>query len=617
MLLPDEILAIVKEKVEIAKPYIQNKGDLRGFIGEDKKGMLPEYYDGYNIVVQEYESIKIHTDKGVFPQRLFTERSPNQTDEEFSYIKNNYKQTTLPVFMDYISSITRPFHRSNWSIEFQEDAPQFGEEGLQEYLKEMKLESYMRQVVPALKTKDAEGVIAIKPKYVPLLETEEGFEIADELIDPSPVYYESPRVITDSKEYVLIEIPEKSIVTEGNRQMQVGLCYEFYDDTNIWIIKQYGRRIDFTFEAELYYPHNWGKVPVTKLKGVPFVCSTGWRWQSPYLFAVDNLDLVVLNQSNLQASINKCVYPVRVMVGDVCDFEDHNGHRCDGGIIQWYNDEGIKSSKLCNNCGGSGLRSRLSPTGELLLHPISRENEGEGNINNPLSYVSPEVTTLEFLRTEIKEHEARARNILHLKQNDSKTQGSEQMTATEVATDMKALAAFVNTISDQMFDLMDFVIDAVGYMRYGESYREPQINKPTTFDYTTEEDYVYQISVMTEAGVPPMILHQVIRNYLNTIYMVEEMANNVFTVILAADRLLGLTSEDIKLKSARGVIQPFEDVIHCSAITLIDELVRENANYFEQDLEVQVEQLKDRAKSKLQSPEQDIVNAITTPVNTI
>jgi hypothetical protein len=603
MFTPEEILALVASKVEIAKPFIQSKGEARGLVG-DKGGALPEYYNGYNRLVEDMEKIRIHSEKGVFPSSLFESRSPNQTDEEFNYIQENYKQTTLPVFIDYISSITRPFHRSNWSISYAEDAPQFEDLTLQEYLERGikdygSLEAFIMHVLPTLKTKDAEGVIAVKPAFIPVVINEEGEEFIDdmELIEPIPVYYSVKQVISQDDDHTLVELADKSPVTEGSRVMGAGLVYEFYDHVNIWRITQVGKRIDFKFQIELFFTHNWDRVPVTKLLGVPTVMDNKITYQSPFLYSTDNLDLVALNQSNLQASINKCVYPVRVMVGDICDFET-DGNICDGGIISWYNNDGVHSSKGCPSCKGSGLKSRISPLGELLLKPESREGVGDTTIGNPLEYKSPEVTTLEFLRKEIAEHERRARAILHLNVTGDIAQGQQDATATAKAIDLKALAAFVNTISDQMFTIYEFVIDATGFMRYGDDYNRPRIQKPTTFDYTTEEDYVAQIAQMSEAGVPPMIMHQVVVKYLQTIYFTDSETTKAFNLIIGTDRLLGLSSEDIKLKAARGTINNWEDVLHCSATSLVMELESSNPNFFEQDFNVQKEQLIQLSKDK-------------------
>ena len=53
------------------------------------------FHDLYSESVQMAEHISYHAVKGVYPTELFKYRSPNQTDKEAQYIKENYKQHTL------------------------------------------------------------------------------------------------------------------------------------------------------------------------------------------------------------------------------------------------------------------------------------------------------------------------------------------------------------------------------------------------------------------------------------------------------------------------------------------------------------------------------------------
>ena len=52
------------------------------------------HHDLYADSVEMAERISYHAVKGVYPTELFKHRSPNQTDKEAQYIKDNYKQHT-------------------------------------------------------------------------------------------------------------------------------------------------------------------------------------------------------------------------------------------------------------------------------------------------------------------------------------------------------------------------------------------------------------------------------------------------------------------------------------------------------------------------------------------
>jgi hypothetical protein len=56
--------------------------------------------------------------------------------------------------------------------------------------------------------------------------------------------------------------------------------------------------------------------------------------------------------------------------------------------------------------------------------------------------------------------------------------------------------------------------------------------------------------------------------------------------------------EDIAMRLSNGSIEPYQDVIHNSGLQLIDALIRENENFFEQDFVTQQEQLIQKAKDR-------------------
>ncbi len=600
----EEILALTLEKALIAKPFINKPKDKEDPHAVTKKE-LPEFYPGYNFLVNQWKDILPHSTHGAFPQALFKERAPNQEQEELDYLKANYKSTTIPIFSDYVNTVSRPFHNSNWSIEYQKDESKFQDESFQFYVENDihgfgSLENFMRTMIPTLKAKDAEGVIAIKPLRLPVTTNDQGDIIISEteLVDPQPVYYNVEQVTSFSETHALILLKEKSIVLEGDRKVRKGLVFEFYDDENIWRIFQVGKRIDFKFEIELFFEHGVGEMPVYKLMGVPQQMEAIIKYHSPFLTAVPNLDLVLLNQSYLQAAINKSVYPYRVMIGQECDFVDKDDSRCVDGQIISSEKDGVETVRTCLKCNGSGLMSRISPLGQLMLKPGDRDGD-QLKPSEALAYVAPPTDTLVFLRTEISENENRGKQILHLASINTKVQPAQDVTATKALTDLKALAAFVAPISNQMFNLYADLLMAIGVMRYGEDWKKPNLKAPITFDFSTEADYIERLKIANEAGAAPIVIYQILKEFLGTIYFSGEEEGRVFRLITEADELLAVSSEQITMKILRGTVTKAQELIHCTPITLIDELTVANDNFFDQTIEEQKSALMELAKSKV------------------
>lgn len=609
----EEIQKIVSDVVDKLKVYDTKTSGGRKCTWDD----IPEYWPGYKKAYKYMKDIKVHAEIGEYPEDLFAVRAPNQTDKEAKYIKANYKQNTLPVFMDYLSTMQRPFFDGNWSIDYQTDQWADGyistETTLQDYVEGEitgvgNLENFVKQILSQMKAVDANGVVAIKPRDIPVAEvdTPDGvqYEVDNtQLFDPVPFYYSTDKKLAFKRgKYYLIKSDENSVVTYYNRGQLKGHVFEFYDDQNIWRIVQTGNFTDYTFEYYLYFNHQIGKVPVAELKGVPQpLDSDNLIWISPFHFAVPNLNNALVSSQYLNASKDRTMFPYLVMVGRPCTFEYENtdGQRsaCTQGSV--YNST-TGQNMQCPHCKGTGQQDRISPFGVLLLNPDSEFNKGDASLGQKaMYYVSPDPVALEFVRDCIAKDFGDARKMLHQQTSNSVVKGTENLTATGMSLDTKSMFAFVKTPSDQIFEIYEFCLDGIGMMRYGSDYVKAVLVNPSTFDYNTEADYLYQIGEAQKAGLAPSLIHSITFRYLQTLYYNERERAAVFTLMINTDRVFTLSQDDIMLKFNRGLVQDWEVIIHDSAIGLISELMVENATFFEQDFSKQQQDLIALAKTKV------------------
>jgi hypothetical protein len=541
----------------------------------------PEYWPGYNYAAKMYDSILPHTRPDIYPAHLLSVRAPNQTDAQAEYIRANYKPTTLSVFEDFKATISRAFADQNWSIRYSPELePIFGDDTFQRYVnseiaKFGSLEMFVKTMLPTLKLIDPNGIIAIEPQDVDTIENEEGEEvISNELIRPMPEYYSCKSIVgQDLGEYYMVITDDKSEVKNGSKSEKSGLVLEIYDTMNIWKVYQIGKRSDYTFsEPELYFAHNLGYVPAQKLQGMPQLINGEIAFQSPFITAVPLLDQVILDESYLQISKATSAFPFMVALGEICEFTDREGNKCqDGQIFDPING----GYRTCSSCNGSGVKSRFSPTGMLLIKPKTALSEGDSALSGEyLKFVSPPMDTLNFLRVEIEQQMAKARRILHLPSSDETGTIGEASTATGSLNKLRALYAFIKPISDQLFNLYEFCLVTMGRMRYGEQFGGVNLVYPTSFDISTPSDYLAVISEGVKAGVPPSITFSNVYNYIKAIHYTDEETSAVYDLILNADELLLMNSADIALRVANGTIEKYQDVIHHSAPQLIMELIR-------------------------------------------
>lgn len=566
---------------------------------------LPEYTPTYLHSVEMMERIQVHAVSGVLPDKLIAERSPNQTDQEFQYVKRNYKQITYPVFIDLLSTIQRAFFDNNWSIEYPEGTG----EVLQEYLEtgikntplQMPFEEWMKGVLPSISMIDSMGCIAVRPWRIPTVEQNGEQVISGDAFEPIPYYFDSSQVVGYKEgEWYLFERKDHSTVYIGDRPVQEGIIYEFYDKNTVWIITQVGAKKDYQFDYLPFYTHDFNDVPVTRLKGNPQYIQSETIWQSPFLSVVDILDDAIMDACNLRGIKATCVYPYRVMVGDECEYKmELNGEtQCCNGTGQFW-DATASRHIQCPGCHGDGLKDRISPYGVMLLRPQTALKEGEIKATHPaMSYVEPSIETPKFLREEISKYLDQARAIMHLRTSASEVKGSEDLTATGKALDERSKYAFIKGISDRLFSVAEFVMDFANRILNGESAKEPVLNKPISFELKDEAEYLNDIGFAIERKVPPFVVQSIIYKYLQSLFYNSGDAGAVFELLLQADRLLLTPTEDILIKQRSGLIADWEVILHDSGITLVRTIIREDPGFLKKEIGVQVETLVQRAKDK-------------------
>jgi hypothetical protein len=541
----------------------------------------PEYWPGYNYAAKMYDSILPHTRPDIYPAHLLSVRAPNQTDAQAEYIRANYKPTTLSVFEDFKATISRAFADQNWSIRYsQELEPIFGQDTFQRFVNEEidrfgSLEMFIKNMVPTLKLIDPNGIIAIEPDDIDTVMDDEGEEIvSNELIRPMPEYYSCKSIVgQEFGEYYMVITDDRTDVKVGTKTEKTGIVLEIYDNMNIWKVYQVGKKSDMTFsEPVLYFAHNLGYVPCHKLEGMPQLVGGEIAFQSPFITAVPLLDQVILDESYLQISKATSAFPFMVALGEICEFVDREGNKCqDGQIFDPING----GYRTCGSCNGSGVKSRFSPTGMLLIKPKTSLSDGDSSLSGEyLKFVSPPMDTLTFLRGEIEQQMSKARRILHLPSSDEASTIGEASTATGSLNKVRALYAFIKPISDQIFNLYEFCLVTMGKMRYGENFGGVNLVYPTSFDISTPSDYLSIISEGVKAGVPPSITFSNVYNYIRAIHYTDEETSAVYDLIINADELLLMSSADIVARIANGTVERYQDVIHHSAPQLIMELIR-------------------------------------------
>jgi len=595
----EEIQAILSGVLDASKDlYIVKGGSWQWKYWETKKAEdIPHYYDGYKKAYLQSERISTHSEVDKYPEKLFEKRAPNQNEEESEYVRENYKNTTHPVYMDYLALTSRGLQDNNWAINYPSGSAEADD--YNEYITNGidvfgSVENYVKSIVPSIRANDPNGVMTFEIKDPTLIEVDGEMVVADnERLEPQPKYYKSAQVVHwDWNESAMFESHEKSVVDYNGKAAKVGRVFYFYDNTNIWKIEQTGKFIDHKFSIYETFRHELGEFPCMKLAGVPSMLpDNSIYYTSRFYYAVDLLDWSLLYDNYLNVSIANVCFPFRWMVGDECDFHDERGACVDGKI----------ASELgfvdCPSCSGTGMKVRTSPMKTYLLKSEKGQDKGDTSFPTPIGFISPETHTLEFTKKTSQEYKDDARQMLHVYTRNDKATGADD-TATGKLIDLKAMYAFVQPDSDQTFDVFQFILDITGKVREGENFEGATLVYPNSFDFRTDADILDDIKVARESGAPTHIINSLIYQYISRRFYQESDTAKVSELIMAADRLMTLSNEEIIQRKAQGAVANWEIVLHDSAFTMINELIDETPDFLKLELQAQVEALEARAKEK-------------------
>lgn len=585
----NKILEIVKEKVEALKNWEEKPNK--------KKYGHPDFNHTYARQVELKERMEIHTELDKKPKELMKKRGPYEDDRQYEYREKNFNNVTMPYFMKAVGKLNRIMNKSNYSIQWQQ-----GEE--QEYFKKYipifgSIEDYFEQIVIIEKILDPNALLVVKPLSLPVREAEVEGEIVivfddSKPIDPVPVIIECDDVIDYMPGvYAMIELEEKTWVEYGGRKVKEGLIFEFYDTQNIYRIKQYGKKTDWTFTApEIYYPHQLGYLPCEKLRGIPKNDDGHIYYWSYFIYAIPLLDIAIYEYSNLDISLITQMFPQRSEWVEKC-----NNEGCVDGFIQKFVDDKVHL-ETCNRCNGTG---KAQPVGVMQVKQFTvpdamQPDDPIKSVQFPgVAYVAPPVEPLQFVYDKFQQDIKDAFGFINMEVSNSDVKGSE--TALGKQIDREELFAFLMRISNEVFALLSFTIKAIGEMRYGKDFEEPIVKAPTSFAIRSEYDLTEELIESKKAQIPDVAMRQIIREYIGKRFSNQKNIEQIIELAFYADRFITSNVVDMTARLANGTADKWEAILHDSIYTMIDAELKTNEKFFEQDIEVQNQILVDKAKA--------------------
>ena len=556
--------------------------------------------------VRQVNRIKPHSTTDYFPAQLFKNLSPHREEEEADWIKHNYECVTLPVWMDFQSTIKRGTNPNNYKIKFDGEMPSEYEDGNgpMEYLNDQiklygSIHTWFSSVLFDVKLKDPNGVVAVQPYDLKTEQNEAGETVisSEDMLEPVPIYYESGQVMAFQEDEWYFLLSKEQVKLSEQHNANPGFVFMFFDKERIVRLEQTGKYTDWTFDHIELYRHDWGYVPVWKLKGQPEMRSTKVYFQSPFDFAVGNLNLALKNHMNKQMAEANGAWPHKIMVAAPCDNVGDNDESCTMGRI-WVNNkdsEGEGRMAACPKCKGRGYLDKPSPGSTLMIdeNQLTQDSLGIERIR----FVAPDPSILKHLAETVRENENRARDILHIYSTNSEATGQDP-TATGKWIDNNAMLAFMMPIVSEGFDMYEDIIQSMVAMRYGGAVPEPTIVRPTDFDYRTSADYLDQYTDLLSKGAPPVVLIKILEKYIEKMFYADGKDKQVFKLILAADSVVAKKDDEIRNMVGAGTLAKWQAILHHNVFRFINEIMEEDDKFFDKEMKEQKEVLIQKAKDE-------------------
>lgn len=516
------------------------------------------------------ERIDLHYDDTTTSEKaknFLKEKAPNQSPEEFEYELRNFRIWSRRILLKIMGMFGKIANPNNYDFTVSD-------EELSEYLNTDypfygSFKNYISSALLDGKLLDSNAVRVTRPYFMPTLE-KDGKIVFDDTQNIKSIdeIYESKRVVHFDDDNLFIGLStEKSIVKYRSREDQIGLIFDIYDKNGIYRLVQYGEKIDYNFNFEVFYMHNMGFLPCNQLKGKQIVREGKILYNSPLNFITDELDSYLKISSNLNTGVLSRVFAERVEV------IDHDCVTCRGTGVEQIDVDGEISDVTCRTCNGTTALPRPSVMSSKIIKTNETNPEAFNQLYPGLTYVSPPVDGLDFLDKMKKEKEQEIYQTMNHKLTNSVTSGKEQ-TATGEKIDKEEQYTMLMQWADQLFESVDLSLRAhCGYWQLGTEYT---LIKPISYNIRTEDDLNKEID--GSDNLPSSMRSDIYKQYVTKRFAENSTIRKYLDDISRIDRLFGMSPNE---KKSSQSVQMWELILSESIVFFIESIENFESMSFE------------------------------------
>lgn len=522
--------------------------------------------------VSIFDEMKVHT-RGDIPEKLLSDRRPNEDDEILNYRVKIYQPITKGPINRSINKLFRIFMNSNFSLKVNENLQKYLDEKI--FNNRNFLEYFYGNVIKRM-IEDPNGWIAWIPEGEGLEKVTEKVDPLPELIDSSKIWFFNDEVFTWYEHREEKTLPEQfwSLTKEGYYLHQKN-----GDKYNLYVL----------------YNHKIGEIPALVLGGI---LSEDGVFESFFNGFLPFGNEAIRQYSDAQAVNITSAFPYRTEEYTECDYPKCNGRgwwevpcKGDGCVPRVY---------TCKVCNGTGQKSHSSPYGVRI-----RKEPGPGeeiNTRPMIEFTSPSRDILDFV------NEFPFKLLMEARKAIFDDMILEPQSGVAKIIDREDSHAFFSAISDNLYDHL--FLNSLGFIN---SYRDintkekPEIIKPTSFFIKTEQDLVEELGVLLEKKAPLPFVLETVKDLAKKRFSSNKTASKSIDFLMVYDPLFALGPEEKNMLIATNVIDDQMRRKNINSYQILSMLLLKNPELLDKDYD-KIAELMDAEIEKMVVEKQPLFN---------
>lgn len=515
---------------------------------------------------QQYaKDISTHID-GSLPEKLVSDRRPNEGKDAHEYRKKIWQAVTRQMFSGVILSLNKIRKSDDFVYKWNEQARPVtvaSDELLREYLEKkfpnfVSFDNWYWSACFPLSMKDANAVSIVWPINMGKQD--------NEYFKPYPNLYRSELIREHQVgKLLVVRSEEEAYYTAGNRQYEAAVYYSVDAES----IVRYRQTGGSTFAAE-EFAHGLGYMPVVQLRG-DLVDPTNMLAVSRIHGMVPCLNEAVREYSDMQLEVVQHIHST------LWTLQAAECKTCKGTGLTPSQEGAVK----CSECQGKG-HYPMNP-GEVMV--IRQPGPGENPVPTPpAGFIQKDIEIAKLQNERILSHIYNAYSAINF---EWKMNVPMSQSGIAKQWDRSEFNNFVYSVAEDAVRQIDEHISIICDYRYSTVVQDvtrrremqPTLAVPVKYDILPESMLIDEIKRLRDAKVSPSIINAAEIEYAAKKFNADPTVRDKVKAEYELDTFAGVSEDELMIRLSNGVISKEAYYVHANIIYLIDEAVNMDQNF--------------------------------------